>query len=188
VGVRDQKKQVVRASIIDAAHGLFAERSFDEVTVAEVAERAGVSPATVARYFPAKEGLLFADVELRTAALKAAIVSRPREESPWQAVTSALAEQPPVEGDSRRRMLASRRAIARSSTLRGRAGALLDEWRTAVAAGVEARGAPPDEARALATAAVALMEDAADRWAATGGRTDIRADVRAAFDAMERTL
>lgn len=186
MGVREEKKLLVRAAIIDAAHELFAQRSFDEVTVAEVAERAGVSPATVARYFPAKEGLLFADVELRTAAMRAAIAARPADESPWRAVTAAMAAQPPVEGDSRRRMLASRRAIARSSTLRGRAGAYLDEWRSAVAAGVRARGAGAEEARVLAAAAVALMDDVADRWAAAGGRTDIRTDVTAAFEALER--
>lgn len=187
MGVREQKKQAVRAAIVDAAHELFAARSFDDVTVAEVAARAGVSPATVARYFPAKESLLFADAELRTAALRAAILARPRRETPWQAVVGSLAEQPPVEGESHRRMLASRRAIARSTTLRGRAGVLLGGWRDAVAGAAEARGASPAEAHALAVAAVALMDDAADRWAAAGGETDLRADVAAAFDALERT-
>ncbi|MFE0686988.1 TetR/AcrR family transcriptional regulator [Streptomyces xiamenensis] len=56
-GLRERKKQQTRQHISDVATGMFLERGFDEVTVAEVAEAADVSVNTVYNYFPAKEDL-----------------------------------------------------------------------------------------------------------------------------------
>ncbi|MFF9407113.1 TetR/AcrR family transcriptional regulator [Streptomyces anandii] len=56
-GLRERKKRRTRQYISDVATGLFVERGFDAVTVAEVAEAADVSVNTVYNYFPAKEDL-----------------------------------------------------------------------------------------------------------------------------------
>ncbi|GGS27690.1 TetR/AcrR family transcriptional regulator [Streptomyces griseoviridis] len=56
-GLRERKKRQTRQYISDVATGLFIERGFDAVTVAEVAEAADVSVNTVYNYFPAKEDL-----------------------------------------------------------------------------------------------------------------------------------
>ncbi|NUR29098.1 MAG: TetR/AcrR family transcriptional regulator [Catenulispora sp.] len=56
-GLRERKKRQTRQYISDVATGLFVERGFDAVTVAEVAEAANVSVNTVYNYFPAKEDL-----------------------------------------------------------------------------------------------------------------------------------
>ncbi|MEO3764549.1 TetR/AcrR family transcriptional regulator [Streptomyces sp. B8F3] len=56
-GLRERKKRQTRQLISDVATGLFLERGFDAVTVAEVAEAADVSVNTVYNYFPAKEDL-----------------------------------------------------------------------------------------------------------------------------------
>lgn len=72
MGLRETKKRQTRTAIADAALGLFLERGFDRVTVAEVARQAGVSTNTVFNYFPAKEDLFFdrqEEVEGRLAAL-----------------------------------------------------------------------------------------------------------------------
>jgi AcrR family transcriptional regulator len=58
-GLRERKKRATRALIADTAMRLFAEHGFDQATVADVAEAAGVSVKTVFNYFPAKEDLFF---------------------------------------------------------------------------------------------------------------------------------
>ena len=56
-GLRERKKRQTRQNISDVATGLFLERGFDAVTIAEIAEAAEVSVNTVYNYFPAKEDL-----------------------------------------------------------------------------------------------------------------------------------
>ncbi|UED84012.1 TetR/AcrR family transcriptional regulator [Streptomyces profundus] len=58
-GLRERKKRQTRTHISDVATGLFLERGFEAVTVAEIAEAADVSVNTVYNYFPAKEDLFF---------------------------------------------------------------------------------------------------------------------------------
>jgi AcrR family transcriptional regulator len=59
IGRRERKKQQTRQLISDVATGLFMERGFDHVTVAEVAKAADVAVQTVFNHFPTKEDLLF---------------------------------------------------------------------------------------------------------------------------------
>jgi AcrR family transcriptional regulator len=76
MGLRELKKQRTREAIAETAFGMFAKRGFDKVTVAEVAEAAGVSEKTVFNYFPTKEDLLFDEVPARQAALVEAVSGR----------------------------------------------------------------------------------------------------------------
>ena len=62
-GLRERKKQETRLQIADAARRLFLERGFEAATVTDIAEAAGVSPATVFNYFPTKEDLLYNRLE-----------------------------------------------------------------------------------------------------------------------------
>ncbi len=56
-GLRERKKRQTRQHLSDVATGLFLERGFDAVTIAEIAHAADVSVNTVYNYFPAKEDL-----------------------------------------------------------------------------------------------------------------------------------
>ncbi|MEU7884878.1 helix-turn-helix domain-containing protein [Microbispora bryophytorum] len=56
-GLRERKKRETRQRIADVAMGLFLQRGFDNVTVAEVARAADVSVNTVFNYFRTKEDL-----------------------------------------------------------------------------------------------------------------------------------
>jgi AcrR family transcriptional regulator len=57
-----RKQQMVRGAIYDAAIKLFAEKGFDETTVEEVAQAAGVSRRSFFRYFASKDDLLAQNV------------------------------------------------------------------------------------------------------------------------------
>jgi AcrR family transcriptional regulator len=56
-----------RAAILDAAMALFAERGFDATSVKTIAASAGVATGLIFHYFGAKEGLLEALIDERTA-------------------------------------------------------------------------------------------------------------------------
>ncbi len=89
-GRRAERKLRTRESINDAAMDLFFKRGFDEVTVAEVAARAGVSVATVFNYFDTKEDLFFDEVEPLAADLVEAVWNCPAGASVLQALQGHL--------------------------------------------------------------------------------------------------
>src|SRR5438552_11652124 len=90
VGLRERKKQQTRELIAEAARRLFADRGFDQVTVAEVARAADVSEVTVFNYFPTKEDLLYGGMEFFEEQLIEAVRSRPKGESAVKAFRRRL--------------------------------------------------------------------------------------------------
>ncbi len=85
-GLRERKKQQTREQIRRTAVRLFLDRGFEEVSVADVADAAGVSKMTVFNYFPAKEDLFFAGSERLFPDLAGAVRGRTADESPVRAV------------------------------------------------------------------------------------------------------
>ncbi|WP_157372391.1 TetR family transcriptional regulator [Arthrobacter sp. Soil736] len=55
------KAAVTRALLQEQAMALFVQQGFDETTVAQIAEAAGVSQMTFFRYFPTKDAVVFDD-------------------------------------------------------------------------------------------------------------------------------
>ena len=76
-GLRERKKERTRQLIRDTAVRLFMERSFEQVTVAEIARAADVSEATVFNYFPSKEDLVYGQMEAFEQELVDAVRNRP---------------------------------------------------------------------------------------------------------------
>lgn len=58
MGVREQNKAHTRTTLANVAVRLFTERGYDNVTMADVADEAGVSRRTAFRYFPSKDDLV----------------------------------------------------------------------------------------------------------------------------------
>jgi AcrR family transcriptional regulator len=58
--LQERKQEVVRSAIWDAAIDLFVEKGYDETTVDDIAEKAGVSRRSFFRYFSSKSDLVAA--------------------------------------------------------------------------------------------------------------------------------
>jgi len=73
-----RKQQLVRDVIWDAATGLFAEKGFDETTVDDIAQAAGVSRRSFFRYFSSKSDLMAQGIVSYGTALTDAIAACPQ--------------------------------------------------------------------------------------------------------------
>src|SRR6266536_418512 len=90
MGLRELKKEQTRQLIAGTAWRLFADRGFDQVTVAEVAREAQVAEATVFNYFSTKEDLFYWRLEAFGTRLADAISARPAGEPVLAAFRRAL--------------------------------------------------------------------------------------------------
>jgi TetR/AcrR family transcriptional regulator, regulator of mycofactocin system len=77
--LQERKQQLVRDAIWDAATDLFSEKGYDETTVDDIAERAGVSRRSFFRYFSSKSDLMAYGVVGYGTYLTEAIQACPRE-------------------------------------------------------------------------------------------------------------
>jgi AcrR family transcriptional regulator len=80
-GLRERKKQQTRLLLADTARRLFAERGFENVSVAEIARAADVSETTVFNYYPTKEDLVYSGLERFESQLLRAVRERPAGET-----------------------------------------------------------------------------------------------------------
>ena len=104
-----------------AAVDLFAEQGYDETTVAQIAERAGVTRSTFFRYFPDKRDVLAAGQETLSRLLTEGIAAAPADATPLQAVGGGLARSATAMGPMNRELAPRLRAvIAANAELRQR--------------------------------------------------------------------
>jgi AcrR family transcriptional regulator len=85
-GLRDRKKRELRQRISDVATGMFLERGYDNVRVAEIAAAVDVSEKTIFNYFPTKESLVFDREELQIARMVGAL----RDQAPGRSLVQSI--------------------------------------------------------------------------------------------------
>src|SRR5579864_3878106 len=76
--------------LAEAALELYHERGFEQTTVAEIAERAGLTERTFFRYFADKREVLFGGSATLQELLVNAVLSAPDSDPPIDAVAAAL--------------------------------------------------------------------------------------------------
>jgi AcrR family transcriptional regulator len=158
LSLRERKKALTRQALIDTATELFAERGFDQVTVAEIADVVNIAPKTVFVYFPSKEDLVFHGEDEMRDTLVARIRDRASGQTPLDAVAGLLAELmkssadgPVAELD---RLL---RVLGDSPTLKSRLLLMWERFEAAIAHELAAETGEPAESPRPRIAAAQLV-------------------------------
>jgi AcrR family transcriptional regulator len=97
VGLRERKKQQTRETIALAALRLFAERGYDQTTLAEIAEAADVSPRTIFAYYENKEDILFCHEGAFLGQLEERLAQRPAGTTTVDAIREFIGSIPPPD-------------------------------------------------------------------------------------------
>ncbi|WP_378148347.1 TetR/AcrR family transcriptional regulator [Cnuibacter sp. UC19_7] len=110
-----------RERLVVAAVELFTEQGYDDTTVAQIAERAGVTKSTFFRHFPDKRELLVAGQEALSTLLAEGIAVAPTDASAIDAVASGLERASAMMGPANRDLGPRiRAAVAASGELQER--------------------------------------------------------------------
>lgn len=183
---RERKKHRTRAELIAAATRLFAEHGFDQTTTEAIADAADVSQRTFFRHFTSKEAVLYGDRLEVEAAFQAAILARPADEPPLLAVAAALRASAAPYSTDRERTLLQARLAASSPSVSAYSRAVVQRGleRAIVAALAERMGVNPlvdPRPEVIAGAAMSALRAALRKWAAHGGRGNLREMAAAAL-------
>ncbi len=139
-----------RERLVLAAVDLFVEQGYDATTVAQIAERAGVTKSTFFRHFPDKRELLVAGQEALSQLLAAGITEAPDGASPMDAVAAGLERASSAMGPMNRELGPRlKAAVATSTELQERDALKSVGLAAAMTAALIARGVP-DPVAALA--------------------------------------
>lgn len=197
-GLRERRKQETRQAISDIATQMFVERGFDEVTIAQVADAAGVAKMTVTNYFPRKEDLVFDRAEAVVRHLADVITARAPGESMLAAIrrdyADAVARADVTLGLS---TPAFAQMIRSSPVLLGRVLEMLDQRERALGDAMAAETGTDNPQQRLAAALLAsvhrvLSAEASERSLAGQPREEICAMLAPAatraFDLLEPSL
>ena len=149
-----------------AAMELYVERGYEQTTVADIAERAGLTARTFFRHFADKREVLFAGSAELEERMVAALVGAPPAASPIDAVAAAVAVAAGLLGDNRAYSCQRQQVITANAELRERELIKLDTLGTALAAGLRERGVADSEAGLAADAGVLVFRQGFARWAA----------------------
>jgi AcrR family transcriptional regulator len=194
LGLRERKKQRTLELIAETARGLFAERGFEGVTVAEIARAAEVSQQTVFNYFPRKEDLVY----WRLGSFEEELLQTIRDRAPGESALSAfgrfLLTQRGLLGrpdpDAREQLTALTRMIVGSPALQAREAQILAGYTASLAALLaQETGAPADDLRpwvaanAMMGAHRALIDHTRRRIVAGDLGPRLQRDVRARGEA-----
>ncbi|GAB3451489.1 TetR/AcrR family transcriptional regulator [Streptomonospora sediminis] len=149
-----------------AALDLFVERGYDNVTVADIAERAGLTRRSFFRYFPDKREALFAGSEQLPAAMREAVLCADPAAAPLAAVFEALDRVGSQTAATVGRTHAARRrgVIAASAELQERERTKAAAVTDAVDQALRQRGTEPGTATLVAQVGAVVLAQAFQRW------------------------
>jgi AcrR family transcriptional regulator len=177
-----------RGRLEQAAMELFAERGYEQTTVADIAERAGLTERTFFRHYADKREVLFGGSGLLQELMIKALAGTPESAAPITAVANAVV----AAGDllEQRRPFSRKRnaVIAANRELQERELIKMATLSAALADELRSRGVDEPSARLTAEAGLAVFRVAFAQWVSGADRRDLPTIMRAAFAALPRVV
>jgi AcrR family transcriptional regulator len=174
-----------RGRLEEAALALYGERGFEQTTVAEIAERAGLTERTFFRHFADKREVLFGGSGALQALFVDKVAGAPESAAPIDAVAAALHAVEAFFHD--RRDIARRRqsVIAANVELQERELIKLSSLAAALADALRRRGVADLAASLAAETGIAVFKIAFERWIDESNRRDLSHLIRESLDELK---
>jgi AcrR family transcriptional regulator len=177
-----------RGRLQQAAMGLYLERGYADVTVAEIAETAGLTKRTFFRHFADKREVFFSGAQLFETVVLEAVEHAAEEVPPLDAVVGAFAVGATRLAEYAEFQRQRRALIASSTDLQERELVKMAGLTAQVAEALHRRGADVHEARLAAHTGVAVFTVAYDRWVDEGATADLPALVGRTQDQLRTAV
>jgi AcrR family transcriptional regulator len=174
-----------RGRLVQAAFELYSEQGFEQTTVAEIAERAGLTERTFFRHFADKREVLFAGADALRELLVDTVAKAPGSLAPIDAAAAGLqaAGASIQEGGN----LAHQRQaiIAASAELQERELIKLASLAAALAEALRRRGVDDPAASLTAEAGIAVFKVAFERYVEETNQQDLPRLIRESLDELK---
>ncbi|MFY9783133.1 MAG: TetR family transcriptional regulator [Acidimicrobiales bacterium] len=174
-----------RGRLGQAAMELYLERGFDQTTVAEIAERAGLTERTFFRHFADKREVLFSGAKALQELFVRTVVEAPDDATPIDAVAAAVEVAGAFLQQGRQFSLERQRVIAANAELQERELIKLALLASAIADALRERGVRDRSASLAAEAGVAVFKIAFDRWINEPHPEDLPQIIRESFEELK---
>jgi AcrR family transcriptional regulator len=174
-----------RGRLEQAALALYRERGFEQVTVAEIAGRAGLTERTFFRHYADKREVLFAGSSRLQEILVRTVGEAPDAAAPIDVVIAALEALGPVF-EERRDVARQRQAVIDANPeLQERELIKLATLATTLAGALRERGVAEPAANLTGQAGIAIFRVAFERWINDTGQRGLPDLIRESFDELK---
>jgi AcrR family transcriptional regulator len=173
-----------RGRLERAAMELYIERGFESTTVAEIAERAGLTERTFFRHFADKREVLFSGSEALRELMVRQVAAAPEGAAPIDAVATALNATGAMIQERGNWSQQRQAVIAANPELRERELIKLASLAAALAEALRQRGVKDVTASLTAEAGIAAFKVAFERWVRQPDKRNLPRLIRESLDQL----
>jgi AcrR family transcriptional regulator len=173
-----------RGRLMQAAFALYGERGFEQTTVAEIAQRAGLTERTFFRHFADKREVLFAGADALREQLVGAVAEAPRSLAPIDAAAAGLEAAGAFIQEGGELAQQRQAIIATSAELQERELIKLASLAGALAEALRQRDVEDPLASLVAEAGMAVFKVSFERWVAASDRQDLPRLIRDSLEEL----
>jgi AcrR family transcriptional regulator len=174
-----------RGRLSVAAMELYTEHGFEQTTVAEIAERAGLTERTFFRHFSDKREVLFSGADVLQELLVATVAEAPETATPIEVIAAAVAFAGGVLQERRDFARQRQSVIAANPELQERELIKLASLASAMAEALQLRGVNHQSAALAAEVGVAAFKIGFERWVKEPRSSDLPSVIRESLEELK---